>query len=91
MRDRASLQELQTQAGTATENDAPEYESHSWQYLTPYLLCAGGFLFMGATEEQMAMLSEAGIDHVSYILILYSVAFILFLCKYHQRFLSESS
>ncbi|KAF2226118.1 hypothetical protein BDZ85DRAFT_75918 [Elsinoe ampelina] len=79
LRDRASLQELQTQAGTASENDAPEYESHSWQYLTPYLLFAGGFLFMGATEEEMSMLSEAGVDHVSYILILYSVAFVLFL------------
>lgn len=37
---------------------------------------------MGATEEQMQLLSNAGVTHVSYILILYSVAFILFLCTY---------
>lgn len=36
---------------------------------------------MGATEEQMELLHNAGIDHVSYVLILYSVAFLLYLCK----------
>ena len=45
------------------------------------LLFASGFLFMGATEEQMLLLSNAGVTHVSYILILYSIAFLLFLCK----------
>lgn len=54
-------------------------EPSSFQYLTPYLLCASGFLFMGATEEQMQLLDGAGIDHVSYILILYSIASLLFL------------
>jgi hypothetical protein len=34
---------------------------------------------MGATEEQMQLLHDAGITHVSYVLILYSIAFILFL------------
>ncbi|KAH8702583.1 putative integral membrane protein [Talaromyces proteolyticus] len=54
-------------------------DPHSFQYLPPFLLYASGFLFMGATEEQMQLLSDAGVTHVSYILILYSVAFILFL------------
>lgn len=34
---------------------------------------------MGATEEQMAYLSAAGVTHVSYVLILYSIAFLLYL------------
>ena len=34
---------------------------------------------MGATEEQMQFLSDAHVTHVSYILILYSVAFLLYL------------
>jgi hypothetical protein len=34
---------------------------------------------MGATEEQMEMLSAHDVTHVSYILILYSVAFMLYL------------
>ncbi|KAF7596286.1 hypothetical protein BBP40_002430 [Aspergillus hancockii] len=54
-------------------------EPNSFQYLPPFLLYASGFLFMGATEEQMQLLHDAGITHVSYVLILYSIAFILFL------------
>lgn len=34
---------------------------------------------MGATEEQMALLTTAHVSHVSYILILYSISFLLFL------------
>jgi hypothetical protein len=34
---------------------------------------------MGATEEQMQLLSDANVTHVSYILILFSIAFLLFL------------
>jgi hypothetical protein len=34
---------------------------------------------MGATEEQMALLTNLEVTHVSYILLLYSVAFLLFL------------
>jgi hypothetical protein len=45
------------------------------------LLYASGFLFMAATEEQMLLISNAGVSHVSYILILYSFSFLLFLCK----------
>lgn len=43
------------------------------------LLYASGFLFMGATEEQMVLLSAHHVTHVSYILILYSISFLLFL------------
>lgn len=65
-------------------------EINSFQYLPPFLLYAGGFLFMGATEEQMATLDRAGITHVAYILILFSLAFLLFLCKlpsFHTRYI----
>lgn len=34
---------------------------------------------MSATEEQMALVAGSGIDHVAYVLIIYSLAFILFL------------
>ena len=34
---------------------------------------------MGATEEQMQFLTDAGVTHVSYILLLYSISFLLFL------------
>ncbi|KUI62799.1 Protein YTP1 [Cytospora mali] len=55
------------------------YETHSFQYIPPFLLYASGFLFMGATEEQMTLVNASGIDHVAYVLILYSLAFLLFL------------
>ncbi|KAH0538755.1 hypothetical protein FGG08_004709 [Glutinoglossum americanum] len=61
----------------ATTHDGSD--PNSFQYLTPFLLYASGFLFMGANEEQMLLVSNAGITHVSYILILYSFAFLLFL------------
>lgn len=34
---------------------------------------------MGATEEQMLLVNASGIDHVAYVLILYSLAFLVFL------------
>lgn len=45
----------------------------------PQLMYASGFLFMGATEEQMALIAGSSMDHVAYILILFSLAFLLFL------------
>lgn len=51
----------------------------SFQYLTPFLLIESGCMFMGAQEEQMQFLNDAGIMHGSYILVISSVAFLLFL------------
>ena len=34
---------------------------------------------MGATEEQISFLSQAGVTHVSYILLIFSAAFLMFL------------
>ncbi|KAF8537549.1 hypothetical protein BDD12DRAFT_744645 [Trichophaea hybrida] len=55
-------------------------EPMAFQHLTPFLLFASGFIFMSATEEQLALISTLGIDHVSYLLVLYSLAFLLYLC-----------
>ncbi|CAK7271147.1 hypothetical protein SEPCBS119000_004452 [Sporothrix epigloea] len=54
-------------------------ETNSFQFIPVFLLYAAGFLFMGATEEQMLLVASSGIDHVAYILILYSLAFLMFL------------
>jgi hypothetical protein len=48
--------------------------SNSMQFLY-----VAGFMFMGATEEQMQTVANSGVDHVSYILIMYSIAFVFFL------------
>lgn len=62
-----------------TISDTEVEETNSFQYITPFLLYTSGFLFMGATEEQMNLLTTAGVSHVSYILLLYSISFLLFL------------
>ncbi|KAI1424711.1 hypothetical protein F5Y12DRAFT_785133 [Xylaria sp. FL1777] len=54
-------------------------ETNSFQYVPIFLLFASGFMFMGATEEQMELVSKSGMDHVAYILILFSLASLLFL------------
>ncbi|EMR72207.1 putative ytp1-like protein [Eutypa lata UCREL1] len=54
-------------------------KANSFQYIPIFLLYASGFLFMGANEEQMDLVAESGMDHVAYILILYSLAFMSFL------------
>ncbi|KAI5287144.1 hypothetical protein KEM52_001725, partial [Ascosphaera acerosa] len=54
-------------------------DPHSFQYVTPFMLCASGFMFMGATEEQMLYLHNNNVTHVAYILILFSCAFVMFL------------
>lgn len=70
-------------------------DPNSFQYMTPFLLMAGGFMFMGATEEQMQLLSDANVTHVSYVLILLSIAFLLFLCEsfpsYNTRYYANRS
>lgn len=75
------LKDKITLVGPDDEGDV-DNEINSFQYLPVFLLYASGFLFMGATEEQMHLLSEAHVTHVSYILILYSISFLVFLCKF---------
>ena len=47
--------------------------------LTGQLLLAAGFLLMGATEEQTALVDKSTMDAASYILILYSLSLVVFL------------
>lgn len=51
----------------------------SWQYLPPLLLVESGMVFMSANEESMIYLDSIGIMHASYILVISSIAFLLFL------------
>jgi hypothetical protein len=66
---------LRDQPGVSDDGTA----ANSFQFLPVFLLYAAGFLFMGATEEQMMYLAGSSMDHVAYILILYSLAAIVFL------------
>ncbi|KAK8017778.1 hypothetical protein PG993_014104 [Apiospora rasikravindrae] len=51
----------------------------NFEYISIFLLYASGVLFMAATEEQMQLVEDSSMDHVAYLLILYSMAFLIFL------------
>jgi hypothetical protein len=51
----------------------------SFQHLPPFLLVNSGMMFMAANEEQMQLLNDVGIMHSSYILVITSIAFIIYL------------
>lgn len=61
------------------DEPADSSKIRSFQYLTPFLLIESGICFCGANEEQLAYLNEAGIDHSSYLLVLSSCAFLIYL------------
>lgn len=70
---------LTPSSALATEGGAHAWTVSSWQHLTPFLLIASGLLFMSAQEEQMAMAATLHVSHVSFILIIYSFAFLMYL------------
>ena len=45
-------------------------------------MIASGLLFMGSDEEQITLLVTAGIDHISYALVLFSIAFLVYFCTF---------
>ncbi|KAI6013574.1 hypothetical protein EDC04DRAFT_2757905 [Pisolithus marmoratus] len=53
--------------------------SRAFRHLPPFLLVASGFLFMSATDEELDAVHDTGMDHVTYILGMYSIAFLLYL------------
>ncbi|EWC45626.1 hypothetical protein DRE_05187 [Drechslerella stenobrocha 248] len=53
-------------------------EPSTFQHLLT-LLVASGFLFIGANEEMLQLQVNVGIDHMSYLLVLYSIAFLMYL------------
>ncbi|KAL4072852.1 hypothetical protein V8B97DRAFT_1869646 [Scleroderma yunnanense] len=53
--------------------------TRAFRHLPPFLLVASGFLFMSATDEELEVVHDAGMDHVTYILGMYSLAFLLYL------------
>ncbi|KAJ4474901.1 hypothetical protein J3R30DRAFT_3406089 [Lentinula aciculospora] len=50
-----------------------------FRHLPPFLLVTAGILFMSATDEELEFVHENEMDHVTYILIMFSISFILYL------------
>ncbi|KAE8220908.1 hypothetical protein CF319_g5637 [Tilletia indica] len=78
-----------TDAPRSTERDprtgAVRYERSAWfevktfQYLPPYLLTAGGMLFISATDEELRWADAQGVDAITWGLIDFSISLGLFL------------
>ncbi|KDR80788.1 hypothetical protein GALMADRAFT_135897 [Galerina marginata CBS 339.88] len=52
--------------------------ARSFRYLTPFLLTSAGLLFMSATDEELKYVHDNEMDHVTYILIVFSSSFLLY-------------
>ncbi|KAI0074481.1 hypothetical protein K474DRAFT_1647849 [Panus rudis PR-1116 ss-1] len=50
----------------------------TFRHLPPFLLISAGLLFMSATDEELETVHHAGMDHVTYVLIMFSLAFIIY-------------
>lgn len=52
--------------------------ARAFRHLPPFLLVAAGLLFISATDEELEYVHENEMDHVTYILIMFSIAFALY-------------
>ncbi|KAJ7780282.1 hypothetical protein DFH07DRAFT_950326 [Mycena maculata] len=50
----------------------------AFRHLPAFLLVASGVLFMSATDEELQFVHDNEMDHVTYILIMFSIAFLLY-------------
>jgi len=50
----------------------------AFRHLPPFLLVAAGLLFMSATDEELRSVHDQEMDHVTYVLIMFSTAFVLY-------------
>ncbi|KAJ7173687.1 hypothetical protein C8R46DRAFT_1083673 [Mycena filopes] len=50
----------------------------AFRHLPAFLLVASGVLFMSATDEELKFVHENEMDHVTYILIMFSIAFLIY-------------
>lgn len=66
-----------TLSSPSTEN-ARLTAVQAFRHLPPFLLVAAGLLFMSATDEELESANDSGMDHVTYTLIMLSLAFTIY-------------
>ncbi|KAG5641294.1 hypothetical protein DXG03_005558 [Asterophora parasitica] len=52
--------------------------SRAFRHLPPFLLVSAGLLFISATDEELKYVHDNEMDHVTYILMMFSIAFFLY-------------
>ncbi|KAI0283630.1 hypothetical protein BGY98DRAFT_950867 [Russula aff. rugulosa BPL654] len=65
---------------TLADGAGPEASpiGRAFRHMPPFLLVAAGVLLISATDEELQYVHESGMDHVTYILIMFSIAFLLY-------------
>ncbi|KZT25378.1 hypothetical protein NEOLEDRAFT_1133753 [Neolentinus lepideus HHB14362 ss-1] len=64
--------------GFFAKGSGPAKAGKAFRHFPPFLLVTAGLLFMSATDEELEFVHDNGMDHVTYILIMFSFAFILY-------------
>lgn len=60
------------------DSDRKAAAAQAFRHLPPFLMVAVGILFISATDEALEYVHENGMDHVTYVLIMFSSAFALY-------------
>ncbi|KIY43406.1 hypothetical protein FISHEDRAFT_78274 [Fistulina hepatica ATCC 64428] len=76
--DHATLADLSPRFATSPAETSKVAASRVFRHLTPFLLVASGVLFMSATDEELEFVAGLEIDHVTYVLLMYSLAFLIY-------------
>ncbi|KAG7094232.1 hypothetical protein E1B28_007838 [Marasmius oreades] len=63
---------------TEVEGGGKAVAGRAFRHLPSFLLVSAGLLFMSATDEELRYVHSVEMDHVTYILIMFSVSFILY-------------
>ncbi|CAE6517207.1 unnamed protein product [Rhizoctonia solani] len=76
LKDAASISDDES---TRPARNAKPVEIQAFQHLPPFLLVAGGILFMSATDEELKAVMGIEMDHITYVLLMLSLAFTIYL------------
>ncbi|KAF5318382.1 hypothetical protein D9611_013908 [Ephemerocybe angulata] len=76
--DSASDHTLHEGSQSSQERSPKTAASIAFRHTTPFLMVASGLLFMSATDEEMRFIHGKEMDHVTYILIMFSTAFLIY-------------
>ncbi|KZV71552.1 hypothetical protein PENSPDRAFT_577546 [Peniophora sp. CONT] len=60
------------------EETPAQSSGRAFRHLPAFLLVCGGLLFMSATDEELQYIHGTGMDHVTYILIMFSLGFLIY-------------
>ncbi|TCD67381.1 hypothetical protein EIP91_012416 [Steccherinum ochraceum] len=62
----------------ASSNVNSAHAVKTFRHLPPFLLVCSGLIFMSATDEETHFVHDEGMDHVTYLLIMYSTSFVIY-------------